>query len=323
MTILKYMQKHLVSFILGGMVLGFIIGYFFNTQPLRAYVNVLSFFLVYPMMVTLNFKSLLAKGNVKLQVVTQLVNFGYLPLLAYLFGIVFFPDQMSYRLGILLIALLPTSGMTVSWTVMAKGNVQEAIRMIVIGLMLGGLLTPIMINLYLGATIALSFSQVLGQIVMIVFVPMALGFFTQSVLKKRYGEATFHTQIKPNFPPLSSFSVILLIALVMSLRAPMLARNPGVLLELLIPITLGYVVMLVSLHVLGKALFNYADHVAFMNGTMIRSLSVALAIALTVFEEAGVEVSLVIALAYIVQVQLAATYVKWSQKRLHEAASSL
>ena len=325
MNVLKYIQKHLVFFILGGMVSGFLIGLFVNTQPLRVSVNWLSFFLVYPMMVTLNFKSLLARGNVKLQLVTQLVNFGYLPLLAYVFGVVFFPhpEQMSYRLGILLIALLPTSGMTVSWTVMAKGNVQEAIRMIVIGLMLGGLLTPLMINLYLGTTIALSFTQILAQIVMIVFIPMLLGFLTQWVLKKRYGEATFHQQIKANFPPFSTLSVILLIALVMSLRAPMLARNPGVLIELLVPITLGYGVMLISLHLLGKALFPYADHIAFMNGTMIRSLSVALAIALTVFEDAGVEVSLVIALAYIVQVQMAASYVKWSQKRFKEAASSL
>ena len=322
MIVLKWIQKNLVVSILLGMVLGFLIGLIVDTRPLRVYVNVLSFFLVYPMMVTLNFKSLLMKGNPKLQLVTQLVNFGYLPLLAYLFGIIFFRDQLSFRLGILLIALLPTSGMTVSWTVMAKGNVQEAIRMIVIGLMLGGLLTPFFINLYLGATITLSFQQILSQIIMIVFIPMILGFLTQWLLKKRYGEATFHKQIKGNFPPISTLAVVLLITLVMSLRAPMLRANPAVLITLLVPITLGYFVMLVSLHFLGKLLFNYEDHVAFMNGTMIRSLSVALAIALTVFEEAGVEVSLVIALAYIVQVQMAAYYVKFSQKSRLQATST-
>ena len=317
MTLLRWISQHLVTSILIGMVSGFILGFLFDTSALRSYVTILSFFMVYPMMVPLNYASLKERGNLKLQWVTQAVNFIYLPFLAYLFGLWFFPDTLSYRLGLLLIALLPTSGMTVSWTVMAKGNVKEAIRMIVIGLILGGLLTPFMVNVYLGTTIDLQFTQILSQIISIVFIPMTLGFLTQIMLKQRFGEARFTQEIKTLFPPFSTFALVLLIALVMSLRARIIANNPLIIMQLLIPLSLGYLVMMLSLHFLGTRLFNYEDRMAFMNGTMIRSLSVALAIALSVFES-GLEISLIIALAYIIQVQLAAGYVKWNVRRIRQ-----
>ena len=311
---LKWIQQHLVLSILIGMVVGVIIGSLFDTSFLRGSVTMLSFFMVYPMMVTLNYKSLFEKGNNKLQLVTQLINFIYLPALAYLFGILFFRDNIYFRLGILLIALLPTSGMTVSWTVMAKGNVKEAIRMIVIGLILGGLLTPFYINFMLGESVNIPFGDIVWQILMIVFIPMGLGFITQTLLKKRYGADTFKVRIKPIFPVFSTLAVVLLITIVMSLRAQMLLSNPSVILEILFPIIGGYFIMIVTIHYLGKWLFNESDRIALINGTMIRSLSVALAIALAVFQDEGAEVALIIAIAYIVQVQLAAWYVKFNIK---------
>ncbi len=309
---LRWIKRNLVLSILISMTIGFLIGLFIDTSFLRSGVSFLTFFMVYPMMVTLNYGSLLEKGNLRLQLITQLVNFIYLPILAYLFGIVFFPDEIYLRLAILLIALLPTSGMTVSWTVMANGNVKEAIRMIVVGLFLGGLLSPFYISFFLGTSIALPLGDIIVQIILVIFIPMLLGFMTQMVLKKRYGETVFVKSIKPKFPLFSTFFVVVLIALVMSLRARMLFEHPLILARILVPVVLGYLVMIVSLHILGRWLFNDSDRIAFVNGTMVRSLSLALAIALSVFSDLGPEIALVIAMAYIVQVQLAAWYTKFN-----------
>jgi len=309
---LKWIKQHLVLSIIIGMIVGIVIGGLTDTSMLRGGVTLLSFLMVYPMMVTLNYKSLFEKGNNKLQIVTQLINFVYLPFLAFIFGIIFFSDNIYFRLGILLIALLPTSGMTVSWTVMAKGNVKEAIRMIVIGLILGGLVTPFYIRFFLGESVSIPFTDILRQILMIVFIPMLLGFITQTLLKKRFGEDTFKVRIKPIFPLFSTLAVVILITIVMSLRAQMLINNPMLIIQILFPIIGGYVLMIISIHYIGKWLFDRADRIALINGTMIRSLSVALAIALAIFKEDGAEVALIIAVAYIVQVQLAAWYVKYN-----------
>lgn len=310
MAALKWIQTHLIVSILLSMIIGLVIGRLFDTSSLRSSVSVLSFLMVYPMMVTLNFKSLKEKGNIKLQVTTQLINFIFAPLLAILFGLLFFPSNDNFKLGILLIALLPTSGMTVSWTVMAKGNVKEAIRMIVIGLILGGLLTPLYINFFMNQSANIPFMTIITQIGLIVFLPMLLGFITQMILVNRYTFETFNTTIKPVFPRFSTFSLVILITLVMSLRARLILSQPEILITILVPIILGYLVMLGSIHLLAIKLFNREDRIALINGTMIRNLSLALAIALTVFNTEGPEIALIIAVAYIVQVQIAAWYVK-------------
>ncbi len=313
---LRWIKSHIVLSILLGMAAGLLIGFFIDTSPLRPLVSVISFSMVYPMMVTLDFRSLIAKGNIKLQSATQIINFAILPLMAYVFGLLFFPDLIYFRLAILLIALLPTSGMTVSWTVMSSGNVKEAIRMIVIGLLLGGLLTPFFINLYLGESVAIPFGDIFQQITIIVFLPMMLGFLTQRILQKKYGVETFNNHIKPVFPLFSTLFVVILITFVMTLRASMLFNNPLMVPQILFPVALGYVTMLVGIHYIGRMFFNDADRIALVNGTVIRSLSLALAIALTVFGDIGPEVALVIAVAYIVQVQVAAWYVKYNMKRI-------
>jgi CBS-domain-containing membrane protein len=60
----------------------------------------------------------------------------------------------------------------------------------------------------------------------------------------------------------------------------------------------------------GKVFFNRGDAIALVYGTVMRNLSIALAIAMTAFGKAGSETALIIALAYIIQVQAAAWYVK-------------
>ncbi|NLD00624.1 MAG: hypothetical protein GX673_07600 [Gammaproteobacteria bacterium] len=58
-------------------------------------------------------------------------------------GRILFAGQPELALGLLLAALLSTSGMTISWTGFAKGHVPAAIKQTLIGLLLGSLLTPL------------------------------------------------------------------------------------------------------------------------------------------------------------------------------------
>jgi predicted Na+-dependent transporter len=60
----------------------------------------------------------------------------------------------------------------------------------------------------------------------------------------------------------------------------------------------------------GKFLFKRDDAIALVYGTVMRNLSIALAIAINAFGNAGTETALVIAVSYIIQVQAAAWYVR-------------
>jgi len=96
------------------MSLGFLFGMVVDQETvnsLKILILPLTFLMVYPMMVTLNIKHLQdGIKNVKLQVLTQAINFCLVPFLAYGLGLYFFPDNHYMALGLLLASLLPTSG---------------------------------------------------------------------------------------------------------------------------------------------------------------------------------------------------------------------
>lgn len=308
MVILRWIKQHLIHSIFAAIGFGLVIGGTLEVAWMRQLIMPLTFVLVYPMMVTLRLDTLLTTYNVKLQVMTQVVNFIVFPLIAYGIGLLFFENEPYFRLGLLLIALLPTSGMTISWTVMAGGNVSAAVKMIVIGLLLGAALSPFYIGLFLQEAISVPVWSIASQILLVVFVPFVLAFITQRVLIYQYGTETFHKSIKPVFPLFSTLGVVLIIFVAIALRARVIINNPGMMLRVIPPIILLYTLFFIVSYLMAK-LFAKEDGIALMNGTLIRSLSIALVISLNAFEEAGIA-ALLIAIAYVVQVQFAAWNVK-------------
>jgi len=81
MNILKILQKNLVYVIPVAMLLGVIGGgYLFDARPLKQLIIPITFIMIYPMMTTLNTKTIFKGGDLKLQVVTQIINFYFLQL---------------------------------------------------------------------------------------------------------------------------------------------------------------------------------------------------------------------------------------------------
>jgi ACR3 family arsenite transporter len=305
-NLLAYIKKYLIYSILIAMVLGVVVGYFINdVSILKKAILPLTIMMVYPMMVTLKFSSLLQKGNIKLQVVTQLINFIVFPIIAFGIGIIFFKDSSALRLGLLLMSLLPTSGMTISWTVMSKGNVSEAIRMVVIGLLLGALLIPVYITVLLGSEVDVPVLEIVYQILLVVIVPLVVAFLTQFLLRKKYGDEKFNKSIKPKFPLFSILGVVLIIFTIMTLKAKILVKDPTIILEMIIPLILFYGATFFIPLFIGKKFFNKEDAIALSNGTLVRNLSLAIVIIVSVFPGSSIA-ALMIAIAYVIQVQLAA-----------------
>jgi ACR3 family arsenite efflux pump ArsB len=298
------------------MLLGFLFGKCVNQETiksLKSLIMPLTFLMVYPMMVTLNIKHL-KEGikNVKLQVLTQAINFGIVPFLAYVLGIYFFPDNHYMALGLLLASLLPTSGMTISWTGFAKGNMGAAINMTVIGLTLGSLATPFYVKMLMGAKVNMDMVMVVKQIAYIVFIPMALGYATRSYFLQKYGQQEFKTTWAPRFPSLSTVGVLGIVFVAIALKAQQLSQDPAVLWKILQPLLILYAANFIIGTIVGRLLFSRGDAIALVYGTVMRNLSIALALSINAFGGQGADAALVIAVSYIIQVQAAAWYVKFT-----------
>jgi ACR3 family arsenite efflux pump ArsB len=313
-TLLKRINQNLVTAIPVMMALGFGYGTLCDPAFLKRLIVPLTFLMVYPMMVTLNLRRVFSGGDGRAQLLSQAINFAIIPFLAYGAGRLFFPQQPYMALGLLLAGLVPTSGMTISWTGFAGGNTAAAVKMTVIGLSLGSVATPFYVKFLLGTAIAVDLLAVGQQILVIVFLPMALGFATRQALIRRYGQQGFQTRLAPRFPGLSTLGVLGIVFVAMALKARAIAGAPDLLLVILAPLALVYAANYLLSTFLGRLLLPREDAIAMVYGTVMRNLSIALAIAINAFGPQGSTAALVVAMAYVIQVQSAAWYVKFTDR---------
>lgn len=313
--VLSLLQKNLVWSIPVSMACGLAFGYWFNAAALKQLIIPVTFVMVYPMMVTLNVKSIFKGRDYKLQTATQAINFVLIPILAYFTGKLFFSGGIEkyslWAVGLFLIGVLPTSGMTISWTGFARGNKEAAIKMVVFGLVLGAVAAPVYTKVFMGATIEVDMLHMFRQIVLFVFVPLVLGLLTQHVLVKRYGFESWNERIKPKFPPFSALGVVMIAFVAMSLKSKHIIQNPADILSILVPLVVFYLVSYLFLSITGRLFFRREDAIAMVFGVVMRDLSIALAIAMTAFGKQGLTIALLIALAYVIQIQSAAWYVRF------------
>ena len=323
LRVLSFLQKNLVWSIPISMGIGLVYGYLLDADPLKNVIIPVTFIMVYPMMVTLNVKTIFKGQDYKLQVTTQIINFVLVPLLAFFIGRLFFgggPEKYAlWAVGLFLIGVLPTSGMTISWTGFARGNKEAAIKMVVFGLVLGALAAPIYTKVFMGATIDVDVLHMFKQIALFVFVPLIAGLLTQTLAIKKYGHQTWNDRIKPKFPPFSALGVILIAFVAMSLKARSIIANPADILTILVPLVLFYLVTYGLLSIVGRVFFKREDAIAMVFGVVMRDLSIALAIAMTAFGKQGLTIALLISMAYVIQIQSAAWYVRIAGKIFGDA----
>jgi len=315
LTTLKFLQKNLVYVIPISMLCGLLGGgYLFDARPLKQLIIPITFIMVYPMMVTLNTRSIFKGHDFKLQFTTQLINFILIPIIVFSIGKIFLAGAAEkyglWAVGLFLIGVLPASGMTISWTGFAKGNKEAATKMLVFGLIIGAMAAPVYTKVFMGATVDVDMLHMFKQISIFVFVPLFAGILTQSYLVRKHGKKVWMEVYKPKFPPVSALGVTLIAFVAMSLKAKNILANPGDILTIFLPLIVFYLISYVFLTVIGKMFFRREDAIAMVFGVVMRDLSIALAIAMTAFKEQGMTIALLISLAYVIQIQSAAWYVK-------------
>lgn len=306
-SVLAKLSKHLVILIPAAMVTGLAAGVVFDLSPLSVLVLPLTMLMVYPMLVNFRLSDVAGGKDWKAVGIAMALDFIALPLLAWGLAQLFFSNQPGLYVGMVLAGLFPTSGMTISWTGFAKGNVAAAVKMTVIGLIAASLLAPFYLKLLAGAVVPVNLVEVLKTVLLVVGVPMVAGQITRVGLTKVLGPQRYKSKVSPVLPGISTLGVLGIVFLAIGLKAKMIVGQPMLLLTIAVPLLLFYAANFAISTVVGRATLQRGDAIALVYGTVMRNLSIALGIAIASF---GPEAALILAAAYIVQVQAAAWYVK-------------
>ncbi|NCB41563.1 MAG: arsenic resistance protein [Clostridia bacterium] len=313
-SILSSIKEHLSISILVSMLSGLFIGYYFETKALSIFILPLTVLMVFPMMVNIDFKKLVQKGDRKILWISQLVNFIGIPLIAFLVGTIFLKNQPYLFIGFMLMAVLPTSGMTIAWTGFTKGNINAALKITILGLFLSAVLAPFLLKLFFGTGVEIPVLRIIVQILSVILVPLILGLITKRVMIKHMGPKIYEARWAKRFPLFSSIGVVLTVFIATSLKAKAVIDHPQMLLTIVVPVVIFYTVSFAFTTIIGLYFCKEHNRTALVYGTVMRNLSIALAIAVTAFDKGNASIALIVAVSYIFQVQFAALYIRFYNK---------
>jgi len=309
-----FVSKHLTPLIFAVMLLGLANSYFLGGIAFNIIIcAAASFLMIYPMFINLRIEDVAEVRRYGGAVATSVVlNFIVSPAIAWSLGRLFFADQPAMALGLLLISLLPTSGMTATWTELAKGDLKAALSIIAVSLILIVVGLPIALPLLAGNALSATPLFIFQRIVLVIILPLILGDLTRRSIVEKKGHQ-YYKAAKPVFSGLSSTGLLVVLFLIMSLNTNrLLVSNPALVLRGIGPLLIYYFAMF-GLSSLAARMFSYPVGVAVTYGTSVRYLALALGIAIPLLgnsADSGLVV-FIVALSFFVQVPFSSLYARW------------
>jgi len=310
--ILLFVKKQLTLLIALTIPVALVVGAYFEVKFLKASTSWILFFMVYPMMINLNLHDVVnVIKRPKPVLMSLFINFGIVPFVAYGIGKIFLNFDPMLVVGMVLIGLIPTSGMTASWTGLAGGRLQTALVMMAVNLLLSIVMIPLYMNILLGEVVNVPTITIVLTLVKVVIVPMILGDLTRRFLSWKTSAETVK-ELKPVFGGISSLGVIAIVFVAIALKSRTILSNIFLVGQILVPIVIFYFVTLVISHFLSRKIEAIEDQIPLVYSVVLRNLTIALGISLASFGESMAV--LLIALAYVVQLPIASFYMKWVVK---------
>ena len=309
-TIFMWPSKKIALVIPLMLLSGFITGLFINTSALKDLILPITVLMIYPTMIGFKPREVFSISQGRLMFSAALLNFILIPLLAYGLGTTFLLSDPQLFAGLAITALLPTGNMTIAFTMLAKGNVPAAIKLTTSGLLLGSILAPWYLYLMVGKYVPVDILLTLKTISIVILLPLIAGMFTYNVLLRKMKQAEFQKKIKPFLPAASTWGMIAIIFISMSMNARRIAGHLDIFFIALFVQIVFYVVNYVLAIFTGRWFFTEIDAKTLVFSTVLRNLSISIGLAATAF---GANAALMVSLAFLIQGQAAAWFIKLNE----------
>ena len=221
-------------------------------------IAVCLFFMMYPIMVKIDFAEVLKVAKTPKPVgLTLLINWAIKPftmfLIAWFFLGYLFKDFLpgtetlkngqevelwrSYIAGTILLGIAPCTAMVLMWSYLAKGNdgltlVMVAINsltMLVLYAPLGGFLLGI-------NAMPIPWKTILLSVAIYVALPLVTGYFSRKLIIKSKGHEWFNEKFLHCLTPVSIIALLTTLVLLFSFKGEIIARNPLTILWISIPL---------------------------------------------------------------------------------------
>lgn len=271
----KYLTIWVALCIIVGIGVGYVVGddisvlSDWNIETVNVPVSILVWFMIYPMMVQIDFSSLkYVSRNWKGLGLTVLVNWIIKPFTMSLFAYFFFyyvyeawinpADAEQYLAGAILLGAAPCTAMVFVWSYLTKGDANYTLVQVSVNdLILLVAFVPIVGLLFSwfdisflngnGEVIGIPYKTLITSVVVFVVIPLLAGYISNQVLIKRKGKEWFENQFLKRLKPISIVALLLTLVLIFAFQGQTIIDNPLAILLIAIPLTLQtYFIFFVS-----------------------------------------------------------------------------
>lgn len=255
---LGFFERHLTFWVLLCMAIGIGLGAIFpggaevinglSIEQVNIPIAVLLFFMMYPIMVQIDFKQVVQAGKTPMPVaLTLIVNWAIKPFtmvfFAWLFMKVIFapflPEDLAteYMAGMILLGIAPCTAMVLVWSYLAKGFMGHTLVMVAINSLamlflfvpLGGLLLGI-------SDIIIPFKTLVLSIIFYVGIALVAGYYSRTYLIKIKGKEWFDNVFLKYTGKTSITALLLTLITLFMLQGSVILDQPLIILMIAIPL---------------------------------------------------------------------------------------
>ncbi len=308
----RYLTVWVFLCIVGGIVLGKIapnVARSLNAMSVYQVsipIAICLFFMMYPIMVKIDFSKVIKAGNTpKPVLLTLIINWGVKPFtmygLAFLFLGVFFKDFIpgteiiktgetvelwrSYVSGAILLGIAPCTAMVLMWGHLAKGNDGHTLVMVAINslamLFLYGLLGGFLLGIN---AMPIPWQTILLSVSIYVALPLIAGYFSRMWIIKNKGQEWFNEKFLRILTPISILALLVTLVLLFSFKGDVILQNPLTILWISIPLFIQTILIFGITYFIAKKLkFSYEDAAPSAMIGASNHFEVAIATSITLF----------------------------------------
>lgn len=302
---LSFFSKYLTVWVAICIVVGVLIGRAFPAFPKTlskfeyAHVSiptaVLIWLMIYPMMLKIDFSSILnATKKPKGLVVTCVTNWLIKPFTMYIIAAfflkvvfkAFIPEALAtqYLAGAVLLGAAPCTAMVFVWSHLTKGDpaytlVQVAVNDLIILIAF----TPIVAFLLGVSNVAVPYDTLLLSTMLFVVIPLAGGFFTRRYVIKSKGLEYFEKVFLKKFDNVTVIGLLLTLIIIFSFQGETIMKNPLHIALIAVPLTIQTFLIFAIAYGWAKAWklpHNIAAPAGMIGASNFFELAVAVAISL-------------------------------------------
>jgi ACR3 family arsenite transporter len=245
---LNSFERYLTVWVALCIVVGVMIGQFLPSIPdtlgrftyaeISIPIAILIWLMIYPMMVQIDFSSILGvRRQPKGLTVTLVVNWLIKPFSMFFFAWLFLegifapwiPEALAreYVAGAILLGAAPCTAMVFVWSYLTRGDPAYTLVQVAINdLIMLFAFAPIVALLLGVSQVTVPFATLLLSVILYIVIPLLAGAVTRTILVRRYGLQWFSTVFLPKFGPMTMVALLLTLILIFSFQGQTILSNP-------------------------------------------------------------------------------------------------